>query len=557
MWHISMMRSVSFCLGLGAAVTLNACSGAHSAALPSTAVSAPKSLLPPLQLHKKLGFKSRGGEMESFSDAVGLILPTDQQLDKFIDPEVTGHDRIQSLEFMRMMPANKRGDFVYVNREGKVLSNRVALAQKVRFYQDGDSHLPLTVARYRQGATRTTRAYPPIGGSGGPYIRHYSAQGVNAAIGYAAFPCDTALQGGDSAFMYFNSYTANPGGSITDAGLTTAAAFGNRPQPFIKFFDELRNRYYGWSSSDNIRWPCNTSVGMLYGTIYGTGKSVLMVGIPQYDPRKYRIPPNNVQWVMGIWNFFDTSPYLTNGPGIVQGQSSPCTGCSVAKMFTISPGTDPNAHSCFGLCSTYPTPNGRWDQVFMGQLLRPCQATSSTTATCGIAFYDNNQWFGGTDVGDGGTAQYGVIGGAAWSASDINYGLEGIELGRRFLAQDIQPPPGTFQDPLWDPPPCADDGNSACGNYTFINMTSCDPGDGSQLNYPSYWQYTGYSFVTGQTSNFQGYQNPFGGECYSGMQMQTTWQLLSGPSTMPSPPQDPQTFFSDPNQPGPYDGPPY
>jgi hypothetical protein len=39
--------------------------------------------------------------------------------------------------------------------------------------------------------------------------------------------------------------------------------------------------------------------------------------------------------------------------------------------------------------------------------------------------------------------------------------------------------------------------------------------------------------------------------------MQTTWQYMAPTAMMPLPPQDPQTFYNDPNQPGPYDGPPY
>ncbi|HTD34223.1 MAG TPA: hypothetical protein VK665_11215, partial [Candidatus Elarobacter sp.] len=79
---------------------------------------APKSKVPLV-----LGLRANGGTMTSFNDAVGLDL-ADADYGKFVDPRVQGADRARALKFLRLMPKNMRGDFVYIDNSGRILSNR-------------------------------------------------------------------------------------------------------------------------------------------------------------------------------------------------------------------------------------------------------------------------------------------------------------------------------------------------------------------------------------------------------------------------------------------------
>src|SRR5579864_9377781 len=100
-----------------------------------------------------------------------------------------------------------RGDFIYVDKHKRALSNRIALESMVNF----DAPQLQQVSRRDSSINQPRRpaSYPPTGGSGGPYLRFYSYQGVNAAYGYASLPCDSVYNNGDNGNMYFNAYDSN------------------------------------------------------------------------------------------------------------------------------------------------------------------------------------------------------------------------------------------------------------------------------------------------------------------------------------------------------------
>ena len=343
------------------------------------------------------------------------------------------------------MPAGMRGDFVYVDGQ-RIVSNRVALKSGIRFAKPSD---PQSMLRQITQQRRGIASYPPTGGSGGPYIRNYSAQGVNAALGYATIPCDSAFSGGDNGFMYFNSYTADSSGSVLDAGLSvdatiTAHAFINNQGTYL---------YSGWTD-ENYTWACGQHLGIMYGTLYGSGYNILMVGIPSYDPTVFLLPPTSSTWTHGAWNFFPSPSVLTSGSGQWNGIQSPCMGCSVAKMFTISPANTTNDTSCFGLCSINQVPDGRWDQVVMGELILPCSQTQGQSATCTIEYTTNGSWYGALNTGGGGSKA--ATGNIVYSNNDVNQGLEGIEMGRapvNYGSSGYQVPAGTFQTLIPIPTP--------------------------------------------------------------------------------------------------------
>ncbi len=398
------------------------------------------------------GLISNGGIYHSFSDVVGVLL-SDTDLDQFVDPDIQGADRRLAVHLLKLMPANKRGDFTYV-RNNSILSNRTDLARGVVFLKAGDPRLPAAAPSPRlPGSSRRPLDYPPSGGSGGPYIRHYSAQGVNAALGYATPPCNSNIGYGDNGDMYFNSYTGTSAGSIVDAGVYVDG--GLRAHPFINEGSYGGYNYTGWTNYYNS-WPCGAHLGMMYGTIYGTGMSVLVLGLPDYDPTTYELPPASTQWHQATWNFFQTPSILTVGPGQWHYISSPCMGCSVARMFTITPANSYADRSCFGWCGASGLPTGRWDQVVMGELIQPCQQVKGQSEQCTIEYTTDGSAYGGANHGGGGSA-------APWGLdydtnSQVN-GVEGIALGVTGGAQTFRTPDGTFQ-PLQPYPP--DTPNGAC-----------------------------------------------------------------------------------------------
>jgi hypothetical protein len=391
---------------------------------------------------------------------------------------VTGADRTLALKLLEIMPANLRGDFVYVNGT-HIVSNRVALKGGVHFAKPGDALYSLRSTEARgQSARRATLSYPPTGGSGGPYIRNYSAQGVNAGSGYATLACDSSLTNGDEGYTYFNSYNATSSGSLVDAGLAVSQFNGSGPLVANAFInDEGTAVFYGPWTDENYTWPCGTPIGIMYGTIYNPGPMVvLLVGQPTDDPTAFLLPPTSSTWTHAAWDFIPAPSDLFDGGGTWSGMSSPCMSCSVAKMFTISPASSPSDTSCFGLCSLSQVPDGRWDQVVMGEMVQPCSQQTNVTATCTVEYTTNGSWYGGLNAGPGGTL---ATGNTVYSTNDTNRGLEGIELGRTPIvySQGYAVPAGVFRTLLPVSSACTPDSLGYCVVSISTTVTgACNTG---------------------------------------------------------------------------------
>jgi hypothetical protein len=67
---------------------------------------------------------SNGGTENSFADANGALLVSDDDFGKFVDPQINGANRSLAISFLKMMPSGARGDFIYVGPNGTILSNR-------------------------------------------------------------------------------------------------------------------------------------------------------------------------------------------------------------------------------------------------------------------------------------------------------------------------------------------------------------------------------------------------------------------------------------------------
>lgn len=532
------MRKLQF-LAVGIAVALTSCAHAGYSRL------VPTSLRTAATSNARLGLISNGGAMKSFSDAVGMRLVSDADYELFIDPPIAGEDRKIAVRMMRLMPPNKRGDFIYIGPTGHIISNRSSWRDSLKVKRQTEVRNEMRL----EAATRNihTMSYPPSGGSGGPYIRNYSKQGVTAAYGYATIPCQAILDSNDHGFMYFNSYSAGSSGSVVDGGLEV---YPNTSGPVVAHpFLNVAGRgyqYQGWTNEQQA-YPCGTdssghaqqAVGLMFGPLYGTNIVVLAMGYPDYSPYQYQLPPQLAKWHNAAWIFYPSAPpELFANPGPSNGLTSPCTGCSVARMYTIAQ-TFPNSPSnaCFGACGGLIT--GRWDQVVMGDLIQPCSQVQNQSEQCTIEYYSDGSWYGGENDSNAGIN---------YSESGVNAGFEGINL-QYVRKGDVTQTPDTFGSLAPYPgsttatptPSCVLDnyGYCAVASGTFTSQRcATSPSDGSQsmivneLTGTRTWAVYG---VQGYLASYSDtLQDDGSGMCVT----METWD-----------PGDPQVIYGDPNLP--------
>lgn len=354
-------------------------------------------------------YRPQSVDPHSFEAANNLSLLTNDDFAKYIDPQIVGADRLMAIYFLRLIPANKRGDFVYVNPYGRILSNRVSTASQVLFIRNALPHPGLInktqISKSRRMVGFRRESYPPSGGSGGAYIRDYSQQGINAAYAYVSPPCDAHLALGESGNMYFNAYDAN-GSDVIDAGLgannvqTNLIQNYTAAQNLTAFVNSVGGRQDSWTNQSQ-RYPCTATIGIIYGTLPNSGISMLALGIPSYDPRQFAVPMATAIWHTAVWNFFNTDPALLQSPGTwsngVASYSSNCTKCSIARMFTIGQPTASYSldGSCYGYCSSSGV-DGFWNETVAGQLTNPCSQVQNQSFTCTIAYTTN--WYAGTNT---------------------------------------------------------------------------------------------------------------------------------------------------------------
>ena len=412
--------------------------------------------------------------MKSFGEARNIALRTDADYGRFVDRGIEGTNRAIAIKLLRIMPPGMRGDFVYIQPNHHILSNRLGFESHVRF-------IPSKQARRRAASTperghAMKPNWPPQGGIGGAYLRYYSNQGANAGYGYATLPCDSYYTRGggqgEAGNMYFNAYSPTSSGSIADAGITQNSTSITAPnytaaQTSVAFVSVSGQPWDpGTWVNENQRWGCGYPLGIMYGTylpnLATKAVSFLAVGVPDFDPTQVALPPAQSQWNQAAWDFFDTpSALLDNKLTTWNGTLSPCMGCSVARMYTISQNFAGSSFvkdgSCFGGCDYSPSSPGndfgKWDETVVGNLAAPCQNTSSTTAECTIGYISS--WIANED--DSG---YGIFTGN----NNDQQGLEGIVLDAGYAGVRNISTAGRFKYPLPPAPsaPCDPDANGFC-----------------------------------------------------------------------------------------------
>jgi hypothetical protein len=380
-------RSFGFVTTCVSVIALAACAGQG---IPNTPATTPALVGPSLSKAQNTV------DSHSFSAAAGKQLNSDADYEKYIDPQIVGADRKKALRFMKMMPANWRGDFTYVYANHKVLSNRLSVARGIVFHK---IHLPSTKVRPN---VISPNFIPPLNDSTGPFIREYSTSGGSAMMGFATIGCNnTDLNPGDGAFMYGGVFASN--GQNYDAGLEWF-----NDQKINPFTTPYQND--GWSNPGTA-YHCDQHIAVFTGVL-GGNTAVIITGIPDEDPTQVQLPPSMVHLTSPAWNFFPLPSNAWNN----------CSGCVAKRMTTIALGRN-NEYgsdtSCFGGCNG--TTTNWWDQIVMGQLISPCNQTPNVSFECTIQYLTDGSWYGGIQNET-------ETGAATYHNETVNQYEEGIDL---------------------------------------------------------------------------------------------------------------------------------
>jgi hypothetical protein len=335
----------------------------------------------------------------SFASMVGKTI-TVADVDRFIDSSVTGQDRKIAEQLMWSMPNNMRGDFVYIRKDGSILSNRPAIAQSV---VSENITLPTEASRHAMSLT-------PSQGSDvgtGPYIRERSTSGLTSLMATVTVPCNdiamfpaTSSGKPDTGFTYSGA-TAGDGSGV-DAGLQYNP--DGSIQPFISYSGGAL-----WTNQSQ-HYYCNSTtvgntgtIGILYGSMTNGTQLFLAVGLPENPPPQTSTWGNNTTtyWDDSAWVYFDTPSSAWDSPGTDSvGQPTVCSSCVVKRVTSIGQSGGENFFdgSCFGggpPCGGSVSAGVHWGSVEMGQIIQPCPENVGTqSTTCTIQAYQDGRWFG-------------------------------------------------------------------------------------------------------------------------------------------------------------------
>ncbi|HTD32972.1 MAG TPA: hypothetical protein VK665_04890, partial [Candidatus Elarobacter sp.] len=161
-----------------------------------------------------------------FATAIGKRL-RDQDIDQYIDSSVVGADRVLARKLMRMMPSNRRGDFVLYDGS-RIISNNRALVAQTKLIERPQTQIiatPRGTGRVAASSMRQTRANgscaPPYHPGTGPYIRTVGACGFTGAWSIVNLACNTTMMYDprEAGYMYVELRDAS--GGLEEAGMFT------------------------------------------------------------------------------------------------------------------------------------------------------------------------------------------------------------------------------------------------------------------------------------------------------------------------------------------------
>jgi hypothetical protein len=395
-----------------------------------------------------------------FARAVGMKLD-DGGIDSYIDASIVGADRKLAHALMKLMPANRRGDFAYYDGK-RILSNNPALlpyltltAKHANFAMTSrpmQSSVSGATSRKPAGVGSCSPPDPYIGS--GPYVREVGNCGFTGGWSIVNLTCGTTLLNtpySENGFMYMEERATNgafyEGGMFTRTG--TQGSYDINPYISGNFNMQLNN--------SGARYTCGTDIGLMFGPVYPqTGEPSMMyvaIGtIPNYNPANAWQPTEEVQMQNAAWLYI-AAPSGLNQPGTDNtGIPTPCMQCAVTKVTSIGDtGGDIFDGSTFGI-DLQGNLAVHWEEVTFGNWQSDCSGSLCTLA------YSTNQsyWYAGKEAYPNdydGQADFNPAG-AVWESWDGIVANPGSILGTK------RSPRGSFVVPA--PPKCTPDSYGYC-----------------------------------------------------------------------------------------------
>ncbi len=432
------------------------------------------------------GIQASGSRREIpdvFAAARGMALsPSDY--DAYIGPGVMGADRELARQIMGYMPANQRGDFVYVFPSGRLLSNNPAILRYMHLTAEtppNDISRPVPVIGGRQplsvGRPATIRPQnyssacsPPDPGTGGPYVRQVSQCAATAGFSFVNVQCGSYyFASGDQGNLYMeitnNSVNNSGSQALFEGGLQFNASGTIQPYAAQSPGGNLTSHL----TNSNVYYSCGTDMVIVSGITWDSLMTFTEIGIvppscvPEYQFCAGQIfTPQNAAWM------FYPSPFgSTPGYDAGMGENTPCTNCSISRVTTLAQSSEQYVVG-YNLDGSYfgVNPSGgtaiHWMQTAYGHWETDC--VPGTTLCTGHYPIDPSTNYGGPQPYPSGCCVASYISGIPGLGPYESW--DGIDMVSTSAALKA----GAFAEPI-PPLPCTLDALGYCADYTYKDTT--------------------------------------------------------------------------------------
>ncbi len=459
----------------------------------------------------------------------------DADIDRQIDPDVSAADRATLQSLMRDLPENARLNVILLTK-GRAIANHKVLTAGAVIAPPGaktfiNAHGEEVTAPQRFTAANTARKVkgvrPPTSDQNGPFVRTWNGSNHSYITSWPTLPCNATPDNppgrnngvyGDTGYIYFANFTPF---DDYEGGLQYSSTYSW----YVPYQTDTHDGQGQFSAPPGYEIACGQNYyNLTYQVQFFVVKDDELA--IHYRGRSAR----DANRIIDIT--------LARLPGVGSGWSAPCLNCtlsmttSIAQYQNTSLGYWKDGY-VFGAKPQYTTLSFNWQQTELGD----CRRETNYTTVCDNGLKNELQ---NHDLFPNDHNQ------VYWNYGDTFYTMshkDGIALATDRNQAPLAPASQTRGGeslPENTPAYCDADDYGACGNYTVIGNSQCNP-DAENVTYSPQWMYKGYSALTGQTTDFWGYSTPMSGQCY---QFTIQWQ-----------PTDPQTYYGDPNLPGAYNMP--
>ena len=439
-----------------------------------------------------------------FSRAAGKKLKKGD-FDQYIDSSVLGADRVLARQLMAWMPENLRGDFIYMDKNKRMISNNPKLLNHVEL-KDGDRGAStlagLSVSSIGGRATtseRKSKAYfhdqcspQDVFPNSGPYVRMVSKCGFTGGIGFVNLTCGTTGGGytggnGDAGTLYFEVSRGTV--SSTEGGIAWLSDHYNPGDPsHTGMYPYYRSTYgskYTNLNSRGFHYDCGTDLGIAHGLINNSNLSYTFVGqVPiNFDPRLFWNGWRYTGWINPSWEFNQVGSEMSVPGFDAAGVPSPCVTCSISKVTSLAQngGDRPNDDSYFG--ESFGGQAIHWMQVGFGEWLQGCGPGASF---CFLKYSrDSTRYYGGEEFYYAGAGLSVQLSGPTNSGYGPWETWDGIGMLNSPFRNAPRRPASSFGAP--EPPTCAADSYGYCvvsSNY-YQGTSYCIDSSGAQADWLS------------------------------------------------------------------------